>query len=98
MSSAPFSLSMPVIDNPNENSPKEFVLRCKNEDEYCEKMSNFLKCISPCYTVMCHRIGYRPDKPVPVARLFYEIKIKKYDPLNYIFPFWTHAYTGRKEG
>ena len=77
MSSTPFCLEIPVIDNPDGNAPDAFVLRATDEKQAKERIEHFRKFHSKSTRIKLHRIGYRPDKPVPVAMLFYEVSVEK---------------------
>lgn len=75
MSSTPFCLGLPVVDDlPAESG--SYVLRAKDQKELAEKIRNLQDRLTVKDLIKIYFIGYRPDSPVPVSRYFAEIHLK----------------------
>lgn len=75
MSSTPFCLGLPVVDDlPSESG--SYVLRTKDQKELAEKIRNLQDRLTVKDLIKIYFIGFRPDVPVPVSRYFAEICIE----------------------
>ena len=75
MSSTPFDLGFPVVDNVPPEGGK-YVLRAKDEADLSLKIQTIQNALSKNDLIMIYFIGYRPDKPIPVNRFFAEISVE----------------------
>ena len=74
MSSTPFCLGIPVVDDlPVE--PGAYVLRTRTKHDVGTKIRDLQDRLSIHDLIKIYLIGYRPDKPIPVSRYFAEIHI-----------------------
>lgn len=103
MSSAPFCLGVPVVDDiPAESGI--YVLRTRSYHDLALKVNDLQNRLSKRDLIKLYIIGFRPDKPIPVGRLFTEVAVdiggaQKRHP---IYGYWyVGAYhriaTGMKE-
>lgn len=75
MSSAPFCLGIPVMDDlPAESG--SYVLRTRGKKEFTEKIQDLQNKLTVRDLIKIYFIGYRPDSPVPVSRYFAEVCIE----------------------
>ena len=82
MSSSVFCLGIPVIDKLRGGYPDHFVLKAKNKEEAEKKIGRIIDDIPGTDHVKVYHIGMRPDKPIPVATYFCEIKIERNRPAD----------------
>ncbi len=80
MSSSVFCLGIPVIDKLRGGYPDHFVLKAKNKEEAEKKIGRIIDDMPGTDHVKVYHIGMRPDKPIPVATYFCEIKIERNAP------------------
>lgn len=80
MSSSVFCLGIPVIDKLRGGYPDHFVLKSKNKEEAEKKIGRIIDDMPGTDHVKVYHIGMRPDKPIPVATYFCEIKIERNTP------------------
>lgn len=74
MSSAPFCLGVPVVDDiPAESGT--YVLRTRSYHDLALKVNDLQNRLSKRDLIKLYFIGYRPDKPIPVGRLFTEVAV-----------------------
>lgn len=74
MSSMPFCLGIPVVDElPPQNG--QYVLRSRNEQDLSHKVQKFQSVLTKDDLIKIYCIGYRPDRPIPVSRYFAEIYV-----------------------
>ena len=97
MSSAPFSLGLPVVDQV-PLSTGSLVLRSKSKEAEDIKLHRLRGMLTEDDLILVHTIGYRPDHPVPVAMWFSEVKVvmggAKDGLLKFGFIGWTYVGTG----
>lgn len=74
MSSTPFQLGVPIVD---EVPPKDgtYILRTKDFSEVQKAIGLLARQLRKSDLIMIHRIGYRPDHPIPLSKLFTEVKV-----------------------
>jgi hypothetical protein len=101
MSSAPFQLGLKVVDDFKYNPPFEgaeisFVMRGKDEKDTVTKLIKILDDVPDNMKMLIYHIGFRPDKPTPVARYFIEVEIDRKDRHGFPF-FWHGGWSGRKK-
>jgi len=77
MSSSVFCLGIPVIDKLRGGYPDHFVLKAKNKEDAEKKIGRIIDDMPGTDSVKVYHIGMRPDKPIPVATYFCEIKIER---------------------
>ena len=74
MSSVPFCLGVPVVDDiPAESGT--YVLRTRSYHDLALKVNDLQDRLSKRDLIKLYIIGYRPDKPIPVGRLFTEVVV-----------------------
>ena len=72
MSSAPFSLGLPVVDSiPNVEGT--YILRSKSRRDTMREIERLRQNLSTKDLISVYWIGNRPDKPIPVSRFFAEV-------------------------
>ena len=74
MSSIPFSLGIPVVDELPPQSG-QYVLRSKDEQDLSRKVQKLQSGLTKDDLIKVYYIGYRPDRPIPVSRYFAEIYV-----------------------
>ena len=79
MSSTPFKLGLKVVDDfkydpPFEGAKISFIMRGKDEKDTVAKLIKILNDVPDNMEMLIYHIGFRPDKPIPVARYFIEAK------------------------
>ena len=74
MSSTPFNLGIPVMDDVPPRSGS-YVLRSKDENGLSRKIQELQHLLSKNDLIRIYYIGYRPDWPIPVSRYFAEIYV-----------------------
>ena len=92
MSSTPFCLGIPVVDNvPAEKG--SYVLRAKDESELSRKINVLQGQLSKNDLIKIYYIGYRPDCPIPVSRFFAEVYvgIGEAETWQYGLGFWNYT-------
>lgn len=99
MSSCPFDLGLPVVDEPKYAGLKEWlVLRAIDEADMMNKLRILQKDIPESVDALIYVIGYRPDKPVPVTRYFAEIEFREHKEwVNPALLGWAGIFQGTKE-
>lgn len=75
MSSTPFNLGIPVVDNVQPEGGK-YVLRAKDEADLSLKIQALQNALSKNDLIRIYFIGYLPDRPIPVSRFFAEISVE----------------------
>ena len=101
MSSTPFCLGLKVVDDfkydqPFDGAKISFIMRGKDEKDTVSKLLKILDDVPDSMEMLIHHIGFRPDKPIPVARYFIEAEIERKDESG--FPiFWHGRWSGRKK-
>lgn len=75
MSSIPFCLGIPVVDELPPQSGK-YVLRARDEQDLSRKVQKLQSVLTKDDLIKIYYIGYRPDKPFPVSRYFAEICVE----------------------
>jgi len=75
MSSTPFSLGIPIVD---EIPPIDgnYVLRTKYDYDLGIEIRKLQDKLSTNDLIKIYRIGHRPDKPIPVSRYFTEVSVR----------------------
>ncbi len=75
MSSLPFSLGIPVVDDipPVDGS---YVLRTKDRQDVTMKIQELQHKLSVNDLIKIYFIGYRPDSKIPVSRYFTEVHVE----------------------
>lgn len=101
MSSTPFCLSLKVVDDFKYDPPFEcanisFIMRGKDEKDTVSKLIKILDDVPDSMEMLIYHIGFRPDKPIPVARYFIEVEIDRKDRHGFSF-FWHGRWSGRKK-
>ena len=101
MSSTPFQLGLKVVDDfkydpPFEGANISFIMRGKDEKDTVAKLIKILNDVPDNMEMLIYHIGFRPDKPIPVARYFIEAKIERKDRHG-ISLFWHGEWSGRKK-
>lgn len=100
MSSTPFQLAVPVVDSFAYDSASgeavAFIMRGKDEMDCLRKLDKVLDNVPETMEMLTYHIGYRPDKPIPVARYFVEARIEGKDRNGYAL-FWHGCWSGRKK-
>ena len=101
MSSTPFQLGLKVVDDFKYNPPFEgaeisFIMRGKDEKDAVAKLIKILDDVPDNMEMLIYHIGFRPDKPIPVARYFIEAEIVCKDRRGFSF-FWHGVWSGRKK-
>ena len=74
MSSVPFCLGVPVVDDIHAESGI-YVLRTRSYHDLALKVNDLQDRLSKRDLIRFFIIGYRPDKPIPVGRLFTEVMV-----------------------
>ena len=74
MSSAPFSLGVPVVDS-LPNSDGTYILRSKSRRDAMQEIGRLRQSLSTKDRISAYWIGNRPDKPIPVSRYFVEVRV-----------------------
>ena len=74
MSSTPFYLGLPVVDELPTQSGK-YVLRARDEQDLSRKVQKLQSVLTKDDLIKIYYIGYRPDRPIPVSRYFAEIYV-----------------------
>lgn len=101
MSSTPFQLGIKVFDDfkyePQfEGAKVSFIMRGKDEKETVAKLIKILDDIPDNMEMLIYHIGFRPDKPIPVARYFIEAEVECKERHGFSF-FWHDGWSGRKK-
>lgn len=101
MSSTPFQLGLKVVDDfkydpPFEGAKISFIMRGKDEKDATAKLKKILDDVPNNMEMLIYHIGFRPDKPVPVARYFIEVEIVRKNRHGFSF-FWHGGWSGRKK-
>ena len=101
MSSTPFQLGLKVVDNfkydPPFNGAKiSFIIRGKDEKDTVAKLIKILDDVPDNMEMLIYHIGFRPDKPISVARYFIEAEIVRRDRSGFSL-FWHGRWNGRKK-
>ena len=97
MSSSVFCLGIPVIDKLRGGYPDHFVLKARSKEDAENKIGRIIDDMPGTDHVKVYHIGMRPDKPIPVAMYFCEIKIERNRPINAWNKDLYHSITtGRK--
>lgn len=101
MSSTPFQLGLKVVDDfkydpPFEGAKISFIMRGKDEKDTIAKLIKILDDVPDNMEMLNYHIGFRPDKPIPVARYFIEAEIERKDRHGFSF-FWHGGWSGRKK-
>lgn len=103
MSSAPYRTGLTVYDNVHKDTDKNhYILKAKSKKRM-DKMIDRLVRYTPVENIIAvYDIGYRPDKPVPVAMYFAEISIRTPEMVgagDVFLPnlnYWTYFTRGTK--
>lgn len=101
MSSAPFQFGLKIVDDfkydpPFDGAKISFIMRGKDEKDTVAKLIKILDDVPENMEMQIHHIGFRPDKPIPVARYFIEAEIERKDRHGFSF-FWHGGWSGRKK-
>lgn len=99
MSSSQLMYGLPILDIPEFKSvDQKYVLRGKDIDDMIQKIKE-LQLIVPVYIDgVAYPIGYRPDRPVPVARYFAKVEFRAHSVGVFEFyPWWSWTFQGKKE-
>ena len=101
MSSTPFCLGLPVVDD-LEPKNGSVVLRSKDEQELLMKLQKVLNELTQNDVVRMHPIGYRPNVPIPTTRYFAEVQIsigkaQSYEPSWIDLWCWTARGSQKQE-
>lgn len=100
MSSTPFQLGLKIVDDfkydlPFDGAKISFVMRGRDKKDAVAKLIKILDDVPDSMEMLIYHIGFRPDKPIPVARYFIEAEIERKD--KHVFPFFWHVgWSGRK--
>lgn len=74
MSSTPFCLGIPVVDElPTQSG--QYVLRSRDKQDLLRKVQKLQSVLTKNDLIKIYHIGYRPDKSFPVSRYFAEIYV-----------------------
>lgn len=75
MSSKPFKMGLKIIDKPWMGYPRHFILRAVSKEDAERKIREITAREPRSAEIHVEHMGFRPDRPVPVARYFCEINI-----------------------
>lgn len=103
MSSIPFRCGIKVVDDfryrPTfEGAEISFIMRGKDEADAIRKLKLTLRSVPQDMEMVIHHFGFRPDKPIPVARYFIEARIRKPTSLDFGGLWWWHGGWQGKKG
>ena len=79
MSSKPFKMGLKIIDKPWQGYPSHFILRAASKEDAERKIREITVREPRSAEIHVEHMGFRPDRPVPVAKYFCEITIKGND-------------------
>ena len=101
MSSTPFQLGLKTVDDfkydpPFDGEKISFIMRGKDEKDTVAKLIKILDDVPDNMEMLMYHIGFRPDKPIPVARYFIEAEIVRKDRPVFLFG-WHGRWNGRKK-
>ncbi|MBQ3989490.1 MAG: hypothetical protein II630_01500 [Bacteroidales bacterium] len=71
-------------------------MRGKDEKDTVSKLIKILDDVPYNMEMLIYYIGFRPDKPIPVARYFIEVEIDRKERHGFSF-FWHGGWRGRKK-
>lgn len=101
MSSSRLICGLPIIDIPEfKGRDQKYILRAKDENEIMQKFSELQLKVPESVDILVYPMGYKPDRPVPVARCFAKISFHDHSVGASEFdPLWAWAFHGlKKEG
>ena len=95
MSSSVYSMGMPVYQTPTYALGCElFILEGRSKEQVMKKLKYILKKTSASKSIAVHDIGYRPGKPVPIARYFVECHLLSNSLASKVNAYWWTCYKG----
>lgn len=102
MSSMPFCLGIPVVDElKSVTEETNVILRAKNREEAWHKIRALQNKMSVKDLICVYEIGVRPDSPIPVAMHFSEIAIRPNKAEDHVMCNlvwgWVQIVTGLKD-
>ena len=103
MSSIPFRCGIKVVDDfvydpPFEGAEIRFIMRGRDEADAIRRLKLTLRSVPQDMEMVIHHFGFRPDKPVPVARYFIEALIRNPNHLDFGGIWWWHGGWQGKKG
>lgn len=75
MSSKPFKMGLKIIDKPWMGYPRHFILRAVSREDAEKKINQIIVREPLNAQIVVEHMGFRPDRPVSIARYFCEITI-----------------------
>lgn len=99
MSSSQLMYGQPILDIPEFNGiDHPYVLRAKDEKEMKQKLEELRTIVPESVDVVTYPVGYKPDRPVPVARFFTTVIFHDHSSgIGKPYLWWTWVFQGSKK-